>query len=645
VGTSLINVLFISLILFSFSNIADSKQPESALDKQLQLEQEVDATKQYLSDTITKSAERTTILHSPVSRPKKIEIKHSTDGRVESLLQNQPSLFVKSYGGRSGISTVSIRGGNPSSSLILLNGMRLSSPQTGIFDISQLSSDLFSSIDIIESGSGVLYGSNAMSGILNFNTLSQTENQDAEISLGYGSYDDIYSSARGVGRDWSISAAMERFSGRYPFEKFGESFTRTNADFNRVNLLASYDIDSFGDLSYWFNFGERGVPGPVIFSNPERAQDRSLSFGNMLIHNKKFIFGNSIIDLGSSLRYTEDSFSFGQGFLDNTEFANTNLQFRGSFISTNTLGDYSIVLEAGHDHLSGDNLDPEAGSNINRAWSGAAIQQTTDLIDNQLIANFGSRIEWYQDIGVLSSNEVGMLYKINDNLSASSSIGNNFRVPAFNELYYLNYGNADLRVEKNISIPLNFYFNSYINKNLGFNIDIGGFFNIYEDMILAIPLTPLVTSARNISNTEIYGYQINSTLDYNLSGVESNITFGYLRQWPEEISGANRFILPNMLQEKITAKISATWKRLDLTTMINHLSFRYLSNRQDADRTLPAFTTMDLQARYIFPYSSGDINLSLFADNLTNANYEVIEHFPMPGRLIGLRLSANYKNF
>ena len=102
----------------------------------------------------------------------KSNIQETGTWQVSQVLENQPGLFIKDYGGLGGLKTISTRGTNSSQTLILLDGMRINSNQNGSLDLSVIPAGLLNRIEIIRSGSSGLFGGNAIGGIISLNTLN-----------------------------------------------------------------------------------------------------------------------------------------------------------------------------------------------------------------------------------------------------------------------------------------------------------------------------------------------------------------------------------------------------------------------------------------------------------------------------------------
>lgn len=93
--------------------------------------------------------------------------------RLGTLLQQTPGIFVDEMGGRSGLSSLYIRGGDPNYTMVLLDGVPLNDPTNqrgGSVDLSSLTPERIERIEIVKGPASVFYGSDAMAGAVNIIT-------------------------------------------------------------------------------------------------------------------------------------------------------------------------------------------------------------------------------------------------------------------------------------------------------------------------------------------------------------------------------------------------------------------------------------------------------------------------------------------
>ncbi len=213
-----------------------------------------------------------------------MEIRASGASTVQELLQKMPVIgtgasYDTTDGGFSkGASTVSLRGLGTSSTLILLNGRRMTpaayaDPNNGkstSYDLNAIPLSAIERVEIFKDGASAVYGSDAIAGVINF--ITRQDYQGAELSASTGANDiGKWTQSRVNGAFGFGNMATDRYNGfvSVDFAQRGSALTRDvkdleaamYADINgRLNPLSS-------QLSASPFFYRERVPGTLSFAN------------------------------------------------------------------------------------------------------------------------------------------------------------------------------------------------------------------------------------------------------------------------------------------------------------------------------------------------------------------------------------------
>lgn len=137
------------------------------------------------SEYLTRGAISTSVLPAFVQVLERKSIEMMNGDRLSEILKTFAGVSVRSYGGRESISTISMNGAGADNTLILLDGIRLNSPQNNQFDASQILKEGIERIEVLNGGMSSLYGSEAIGGVVNIITAKpKPGNQWAEITAG-----------------------------------------------------------------------------------------------------------------------------------------------------------------------------------------------------------------------------------------------------------------------------------------------------------------------------------------------------------------------------------------------------------------------------------------------------------------------------
>ncbi|NEQ30260.1 MAG: TonB-dependent receptor plug domain-containing protein, partial [Leptolyngbya sp. SIO4C5] len=196
---------------------------------------------------------------------------------VDEALRYLPGILSEgTAGGHLGaLSGQFIRGGVTSQTLILLNGRPLN--EVGAFggvDLSNFTTDAVEQIEVLPGGGSVLYGSNAIGGVINIITRrSPAAGIEAEAGVTVGSYgfNNQVVQVRGAtdAVSWVVGYNRTAANNDFPFSLTSTDFeaTRINADvlYNNVNLSLTGNIDDRNQVRFGLLYLSKdlGVPGGV----------------------------------------------------------------------------------------------------------------------------------------------------------------------------------------------------------------------------------------------------------------------------------------------------------------------------------------------------------------------------------------------
>ncbi len=89
---------------------------------------------------------------------------------VDNVLRQVPGVTVMQAGSPGSIADVSIRGASSSETLIMIDGVEVNSGSSGAFDISNLTTNGLDRVEVLRGAGGSLYGSQAIGGVVNLIT-------------------------------------------------------------------------------------------------------------------------------------------------------------------------------------------------------------------------------------------------------------------------------------------------------------------------------------------------------------------------------------------------------------------------------------------------------------------------------------------
>ncbi|MCT2399858.1 TonB-dependent receptor domain-containing protein [Novosphingobium mangrovi (ex Huang et al. 2023)] len=158
------------------------------------------------NDTIVVTATReptpVTQIGQSVSVVTRDEIERSQATTATDVLARIPGLATAQSGGFGQPSSVFIRGADNAQSLVLIDGVRINDPGDvgGGFNFGSLTIAQFDRVEVVRGSSGVIWGSRAMGGVINFITARPTEQWHARAQAEYGWRDRRQASLSAAGK-------------------------------------------------------------------------------------------------------------------------------------------------------------------------------------------------------------------------------------------------------------------------------------------------------------------------------------------------------------------------------------------------------------------------------------------------------------
>ncbi len=137
----------------------------------------------------------------------KAAIDRAQDIGVTELLLRTPSISISRNGGYGTSTSLRIRGAEPEHSVVVIDGVKLNDPSStgGGFNFTNLLAGDISRIEVLRGPQSILWGSQAIGGVVNVVTASPEKNLEGSFDLEAGSRDTISARAALGGRTGPLS--------------------------------------------------------------------------------------------------------------------------------------------------------------------------------------------------------------------------------------------------------------------------------------------------------------------------------------------------------------------------------------------------------------------------------------------------------
>ena len=445
----------------------------------------------------------------------------------EALLYLPGILSEGTAGGQLGAQSGQfIRGSGTAQTLILLDGRPINEiGAAGGFDLSNFTTDAVEQIEVLPGGGSVLYGSNAIGGVINIITRRPLEEIGVETSarfdIGSFGYNNQTLQVRGNAGtfDWRLGYSRTDSDNDFPFSLTTTDFedTRSNADvlYNNLNFQIAADLDERSRLSLGALYltKDLNVPGGVPIPSGFGAfntltEDDSQYTENLLldlIYESQLGQGdNSVLTarlFGDFLDLTfndpvADS-SFDTPSEDKIDQRSLGAQLQHTWQFANN---QNITYGIDYRHVQAENKTTNLLTDLTTEAYDESINQTGIFaryqsdITSRFSLNAGIRQD-FNDLAdsAFTSFNMGTRLTLSDTTNLRANFARNFRVPTLSDLFLTTFdsNNPNLDPETGISFDVGIdqqlgdrgllrvtFYRNEINDAISFNSEIRRLDNI-----------------------------------------------------------------------------------------------------------------------------------------------------------------------
>lgn len=423
------------------------------------------------------------------------DIEHMQAAGTAEVLRQISGVNVIQQGGRGGITSILLRGGEPNFTVVLIDGIQVNDPTNtrgGAYDIGHLEQAQVGRVETIFGALSPVYGSDALSGVINFISREAASGSDIGIAAGtdgYGSVNGFYG---------GTLANVDVGLGAYVTEDNGDV---EGADFEAggVNGRMATTFGDSGTAGLSFGYQELETTGfPEDSGGPLLAVIRDLD-------TRDIDEARAGVDLGytfaerwqTALRagfYRRDevyrSPGIAPGVLGGVPPNDADTDFDRSQVSA-TL---ATTWPGGLSGLIGAEWKNESGHSAGTIDFGFPVPTNFDL-DRDTVSAFAEArwslgpvtaqggIRWDDPDGIRSvvTGRLGLVFRLSDGLTElRANWGEGFKAPSFFALAHPIVGNPDLRSETGDSIDIGIR-----RRFRGDNgaVEILAFRNEYDDLV------------------------------------------------------------------------------------------------------------------------------------------------------------------
>lgn len=578
---------------------------------------------------VTGTRNETDIRHLPmtISVVDRKKLESSYQPSILPMLNEQvPGLFSTSRGIMGyGVSTgaaggMSLRGigGSPTTGLlVLIDGHPQYMGLMGHPIADAYQTMMTERVEILRGPASVLYGSNAMGGVINIVTRKKLEDGvNTNAQIGYGSYNTLQTEISNRVRNGRFSSIVtgsyNRTDGHRPdmgFEQYG-GYAKLGYDFNNY-----WKVWADANVTH-FNASNPGTISAPLIDNDSRITRGMTSFA--LENRYERTSGALSFYYNWGRHNINDGYSAGEE--PQASHFNSKDQMLGIswYQSTTLFTGNRLTLGFDYQHFGGESWNKVLATGERQPGVDKQLDELAGYLDfrqdisHWLSLDAGIRVDHHSQTGTEWIPQGGLAFHLPRTAELKAMVSKGFRNPTIRELYMFRPANPELRSERLMNYEL-----SFTQHLLDGTLSYGA--NLYyingDNMIMTAQIDgrPL-----NINTGEIENW-----------GVEANIGYRINPSWRVDANYSWLHMENPVLaapQHKLYAGVDFSKGRWGISTGLQYINGLYTSVEANAE-IQESFVLWNLRVNYrLCRFAS----LFVRGENLLAQHYEINAGFPMP---------------
>lgn len=542
------------------------------------------------------------------------EIESMNATSVADLLKRKGGFSVQTNGAFGKASSINLRGTDNRHTLVLIDGVRVTdiTSISGGTRLEFLDPAQIEKIEVLKGNQGVLYGSEAVGGVISITTKKKAGPQ---VAIEYGSFD------------------KKKISAHNSFAK-GNNTVSLTGSFQDVDGISAYNEDRING-----NVEDDGLKqSDFVFNWQNRSFDRlTLDFQGEF-KSSSYLYDDSNADNSNlngeyktsryattatynyskwiNLDFTFSHFDVDRKLFGENSYGKFNYLYQGHF-NRYTLVNRSFYAEGG-ELISGIEYERERTKALDSLLNKTRSKERMGAYINNynyfggLILEEGLRYENLQFFGDKFVYRVGLGYSF-EKLTVKLSQGTSFKAPTLYQSFAQFGGNRNLEMESSTSRELSLLYKNknYLNEVTLFEID--------YDQYIDYDTTRSIYD--NSGDYESYGLEWNQ--QYSTESMDIGLFYSFLRS-KNKVTGAS---LPR--RSKHNLGFNAKYMANDNWSFLMDTQFR--GKRADSNgKKLTSYYLTNLGLEYNWNRNSDRI--SLHVNNIFDKSYEEVWGYGTPGR-------------
>ena len=593
---------------------------------------------------------------------------------IADALHRLPGVTLRDYGGAGGMKTVAVRGFGAQHTGVSYDGIALSDCQTGVIDLSRYSLDNVENMSLAVGDNDDIFipaRNAAYAAMLTISTPApptgdRAPHLTAQIRAGAFGYVSPYIR---YSRNFSDKFAFTA-SGEYVYAENDYPFTLRNVNITTRERRANSRMNSArGEAGFTWRTDDRNrIDGKIYYYDNDRQLPGQVRYytdigGETLRERNAFaqIGYRTRNDHNLSLKlYAKYNWASSE-YKDTTYAGGVNdasYWQREAYASACLL--YSpaaaVALAYSADYVF-NNLNSSLKTDtrpyrhtvlqtVAARYRGARLTVTARML-HSLYLNGSKAGASARDMQRWSPS-VSMSYRVlrEEELYLRLSYKNIFRAPTFNESYFYHYGSTSLLPESTDQLNVGMTWRHGYGRASYVSLALDGYVNRVKDKIVAVPYNMFVWTNINVGKVIGCGVEAEATLRHSFSRLYSvSATANYGWQKSENRTDKASPYYGNQIayipEHQGSVAVGFENPLINMSVHGYGMSHRYPNNEHYDGTRIAGYVEIGVTAYRKFKLPKGEIGIRADVKNLLDKQYEIVAHYPMPGR--SWQVTVNYE--
>ena len=571
---------------------------------------------------------------------------------LDELLKSISGIDIRQRGVGGTQSDISLRGGSFDQVLVLLNGVNITDPQTGHYnlDVPVELSDIVR-VELLEGSAARMYGPNAFSGAINIVTEKNPE-KSLSANITAGSYDTYTQNISG-------NIGNQKIQTFASFSNKSSAGYINNTDYHLLNVFSQSVLRTSRagkfDLQMAYQLKDYGANGFYTLKYPAQFDHTQTYFGAI---DWAYSRNNTSLSAQTYFRRHYDRFELFRDSIQHKPSWYTGHNYhltdvsgaKATAIYQSDFAKYTVGIDVRNEHIYSTVLgtklaqtEPNPFEESHPFTKGSNRLLSTAYLDfsksiNSIYFSLGASATYTEQYGFSAFGGVDIAYLFNENLRIYLSANSAVRLPTFTDLYYQSatqIANPNLLPERSKTVELGLKYN-----NEYFKLNGSAFYRMGENIIDWVKQPDSTKwESRNLTNVNALGLNVMTEYSFKHGFLKKvSVSYAYLQLDKQADNFDSKYALDYLkhkfvvgVHHNIISRLSAMWQ-LSYNDRAGDYTDFLSGKKTNYDPFVMANMRLNWVAKHYELYA--DVN------NLLNINYADFGGLTQPGInfLVGIRV-------